>query len=187
MSVFNDIDIMGNFYGVTTTKGDIITNDGSKNSRFPVGTDNFVVTADSTAPSGLKWVNPNTYITHLQVNLHTLPVSSNSTTPVSISEFQLTPPKGKCIIFYDLILQLSNVIARSATFGIYVNDTLITDSPKIVMGYANDTYIPMSAKFVYSFNGTDILTIKYNVNNNDTSATISNGNLIILKFSSNEL
>lgn len=39
----------------TTTKGDLIVNDGSDNIRLAVGTNNFVLTADSTQASGVKW------------------------------------------------------------------------------------------------------------------------------------
>ena len=39
----------------TTTKGDLIVSDGTDNIRLPVGTDTYVLTADSTQASGLKW------------------------------------------------------------------------------------------------------------------------------------
>ena len=39
----------------TTTKGDLIVSDGTDNIRLGVGTNNFVLTADSTAASGVKW------------------------------------------------------------------------------------------------------------------------------------
>lgn len=39
----------------TTTKGDIIVFDGNDNIRVAVGTNNYVLTADSTAPSGVAW------------------------------------------------------------------------------------------------------------------------------------
>jgi hypothetical protein len=39
----------------TTTKGDLIVSDGTDNVRLPVGTDTYVLTADSTQASGLAW------------------------------------------------------------------------------------------------------------------------------------
>jgi hypothetical protein len=38
-----------------TTKGDLIAYDGTDNIRIPVGTDTYVLTADSTQASGLVW------------------------------------------------------------------------------------------------------------------------------------
>lgn len=39
----------------TTTKGDLIVNNGTDNVREAVGTNGFVLTADSTQASGIKW------------------------------------------------------------------------------------------------------------------------------------
>ena len=39
----------------TTTKGDLIVNNGSTNVRVAVGTNDYVLTADSTQASGVKW------------------------------------------------------------------------------------------------------------------------------------
>ena len=39
----------------TTTKGDLIAYDGTDNIRLPVGTNGYVLTADSTAASGVAW------------------------------------------------------------------------------------------------------------------------------------
>ena len=39
----------------TTTKGDLIVSDGTDNIRLGVGTNTYVLTADSLEPSGLKW------------------------------------------------------------------------------------------------------------------------------------
>jgi hypothetical protein len=38
-----------------TTKGDLITSDGTNDVRLGVGTDTWVLTADSTQPTGIKW------------------------------------------------------------------------------------------------------------------------------------
>lgn len=39
----------------STTKGDLIAHNGTDNIRLAVGTNNYVLTADSAQPSGLKW------------------------------------------------------------------------------------------------------------------------------------
>jgi hypothetical protein len=38
-----------------TTKGDLITSDGTDNVRFAAGSNGYVLTADSTQASGLSW------------------------------------------------------------------------------------------------------------------------------------
>ena len=39
----------------STTKGDLITNDGTNDVRLPVGINTYVLTADSTTAAGIKW------------------------------------------------------------------------------------------------------------------------------------
>lgn len=41
----------------TTTKGDLIVNDGTNNVRLPVGTDGKFLVSDSTATEGVAWSN----------------------------------------------------------------------------------------------------------------------------------
>jgi hypothetical protein len=184
MSVFNDVEVLRNFYGVTTTKGDVIVNDGLKNNRLPIGTDKFVITADSTQPYGLKWSDPRfNDIIYTQLILATLPISTNSTTPVPITEFQLTPTIGKYIIFYNLLFSMSTVVSRTTTFSIYKNGTLVANSSRVINSYAIDTYNTFTTQFVVLVNGTDVLSIRYNVSNNDTTTDIISGNLNALKFS----
>lgn len=43
-------------YQPLTSKGDLLSHDGSTQIRLPIGTDNLILSADSSEPSGLKWI-----------------------------------------------------------------------------------------------------------------------------------
>ena len=51
-------DIAGLFTLPTTTKGDLIVNDGTNNVRFPAGTDGYVLSCNSTVSGGLQYITP---------------------------------------------------------------------------------------------------------------------------------
>jgi hypothetical protein len=53
-----DLDEANALTSVPTTKGDLFVYNGSLVVRLPVGTNGQVLTADSTEPTGLKWVTP---------------------------------------------------------------------------------------------------------------------------------
>lgn len=42
--------------GALTTKGDLLTHDGSSHVRLPVGTDGYVLSANSGVTNGVEWV-----------------------------------------------------------------------------------------------------------------------------------
>jgi hypothetical protein len=46
----------------TTTKGDLIANDGTDNVRLAAGANNQLLIADSTSPNGVKWDTPNGFV-----------------------------------------------------------------------------------------------------------------------------
>lgn len=71
-----------------TTKGDLISSNGTDNIRVSVGSDTYILTADSTQSSGIRWA-PNATGTFLQVanNLNDVaskPTSFNNISPTSI-------------------------------------------------------------------------------------------------------
>lgn len=58
-SLFKSIDSSGvvTTYQPTNQKGDLLSHNGTTQIRFPVGSDNQFIVADSSQPSGLKWTN----------------------------------------------------------------------------------------------------------------------------------
>lgn len=187
MSVFNNLEVVSDFYGVTTQKGDIICNDGTKNARLPVGTDNYVLTADSSTLTGLKWAqvtgNSGNNIAYTQLNLTTLPISTNSTTPISFSQFETTPDIGNYVILYNLTYSLSRITNRSVTFGLYKDNTLISNSAITVQAFDTNKKNLFTSQFVTSYTGSEVFKVKFNSSNTDTTVSISSGNVILLKIS----
>ena len=45
-----------NTFNPLTTKGDLITHNGTTETRLPIGTDSYILAADSAESTGLKWV-----------------------------------------------------------------------------------------------------------------------------------
>ncbi len=187
MSVFNNLEVVSDFYGVTTQKGDIICNDGTKNARLPVGTDNYVLTADSSTLTGLKWAqvtgNSGNNIAYTQLNLTTLPISTNSTTPISFSQFETTPDNGNYVILYNLSFSMTRITNRSVTFGLYKDNTLINNSVVTVQAFDTNKKNLFTSQFVTSYNGSEVFKVKFNSSNTDTTVSISAGNVILLKIS----
>lgn len=186
MSSFKDLEVINEFYGVTTTLGDIIVNDGVKNNRLPVGSDNFVLTADSSEATGLKWAasqgGGNNSIVYINQRLTTLPISTNSTVFVSISQFQNTPLVGNYVILLSMTYSISKVNNRFATIGLFKNNILIADSDKQIESYSAGKKSIFYSQIVNSFNGTDVLTVKFNSNNSDSTVSIYDGRIILLRF-----
>jgi hypothetical protein len=185
MSLINSLTLSNSFYGITTTKGDLLVNDGIKNNRLPVGSNAYVLTADSTEPTGIKWALPTAtegnVIEYFQYILTTLPISTNSTTPISIAEFQSTPPLGNYVILINITYSLSS-LNRSCTFGLYKNGTLIPDSSTTIDGTGSEKKTIYYFQFVETFSGSDIFTVRFNTNNINATAIIYEGILQLIKF-----
>ncbi len=182
MSTFNNLQIIGEFYGVTSNKGDIIVNDGTKNTTLGVGTDNYVLTADSAAPLGIKWaLSTGASIACNQCALSSLPVTTNSTIPIPINEFITTPETGGYVVLANFTCCLTN-FNRSATFSMYKNGVLVPGSTRIIDSFQAFIRSMISISMIISFSGTDILSIRISTNNLDTDLVIYEGTMTLIRF-----
>ena len=98
------------YSGALTSKGDLLTRTTAEYIRQPVGTDSYILQADSTLTTGLKWVDPMTVIAASSKASHSLvssEISVNTTTLTQIAYFDWdnaeygSSTSGK--IFFNLV------------------------------------------------------------------------------------
>jgi hypothetical protein len=115
-----------------TTKGDLIAYDGTDNVRLPIGTDTFVLTADSTQATGMKWAtggasinisNDTTTSTNLYPTFAAATTGTMSTIYTGNAKLLYKPSTGE--------LTSSHVVASN---GIFVNSLTIATSYTIPSG-----------------------------------------------------
>jgi hypothetical protein len=132
-----------------TTKGDLIAYDGTDNVRLPIGTDTFVLTADSTQATGMKWAtggasinisNDTTTSTNLYPTFAAATTGTMSTIYTGNAKLLYKPSTGE--------LTSSHVVASN---GIFVNSLTIATSYTIPAGSSG-----MSAGVVSVSNGITV-------------------------------
>lgn len=176
MSVYNNLDVEGIFTGITTQKGDILVNNGSSNSAFPVSVDGYVLSADSTQPFGLKWISSSGGggVPMNDINIVPFDFATNDTMPVVIPNTSHTNVSGNILFMGTINCKLSKA-RRYFTTGLYKNNALIPNTQK-KYGGIDDVAIPVSVHQTVALVGSDIFDIRINVDNADCQVTIDGVN-----------
>ena len=126
----------------TTTKGDLIVNNGTVNVRQAVGTDAFVLTADSTTASGIKWAaatggltisNDTTTATNLYPTFAAATAGTMSTIYTGNAKLLYKPSTGE--------LTSPEVVASN---GIFVNSQTVSTNYTIAAGNSGTSSGPMT-------------------------------------------
>lgn len=117
----------------TTTKGDLIVSNGTDNVRQAVGTDTYVLTADSTTATGVKWAaasgsgatitNDTTTATNLYPTFAAATSGSLTTIYTGNAKLLYKPSTGE--------LTSSEVVASN---GIFVNSQTVSSNYTIAAG-----------------------------------------------------
>ncbi|WP_413613227.1 beta strand repeat-containing protein [Bdellovibrio sp. HCB-110] len=99
-----------------TTKGDILTRDGTNNIRLPVGTNGQVLSANSAQASGLQWITPTNGTVTNVTGTAPIVVATGSTTPaISISD-ATTGAKGAVQVGAGIAVSSGTISADPANF-----------------------------------------------------------------------
>ena len=85
----------------TTTKGDLIVSDGTDNVRLAVGTNTQVLSADSTAASGLRWVAAGGFSGGTLTSNLTLATGTTSLVPMTFASGTLNTTAAAGALEYD--------------------------------------------------------------------------------------
>lgn len=91
----------------TTAKGDLIVNNGTDNVRLSVGTNNFVLTADSAEATGVKWATVPSGITWQSVKTSDFTAVAGNAYPINTTSavISVTLPSstalGDTVVFVD--------------------------------------------------------------------------------------
>lgn len=166
MSVLNNINVNGRFTGITANKGEILANDGTSNNAFPISTDGYILSADSSQAFGLRWI-PNSGgggggpVMTTEINITPFNFSTNSTIPVVIPNTQQTGLSAN-ILFIGTINCMLNHARHNFTIGLYKNGALISGTQK-TGGGINSVSFPISIHQTIALIVSDIFDIRINV------------------------
>lgn len=146
-----------------TTKGDLIVRDSAISTRLPIGTNNQLLTVDSTQAFGLKWANPAiaTSLAYLY-NSATDTTSSSITVSYAIidSMSQLTPPAGTYIVTFSTSMQISTINMVSQ-FAIFVAEAIYQPSHRNFISRNIAVIMPVQTQAIILVNGSQSVDVRW--------------------------
>lgn len=153
-----------NFDGLapTTTKGDLIANNGTSNVRVGVGSNNFVLTADSSQSAGIKWASAP--VGNAPVNTLTGATTLPATSQVILASsgaFAITLPSPTSnsglwfrIHHADVMANVQSIVGAG-----FVGMTLSTQNEDVLIYCDGTTYWPTSHNWATGFTNVGGMTI----------------------------
>lgn len=181
-----------------TTKGDLIVNDGTNDIRLAVGTNDFVLTADSTQASGVKWAAASggsgspVVVSAVNNSAQVLPAATvtvltgwtesvDSDSIFNASTGVCTIPTGGGTFYFEADVTMTSPTSGDCLIGIYKNGTKARESisPFNTAGSGQTT---RHVSYLDSFSAGDTVDVR---GFSTTSTTILNANrtnLVIIKI-----
>ena len=166
-------------YNPLTTKGDLMSHNGTTQTRTAVGIDTQIIVADSTESSGLIWRYPfgsfYTYANSLGTS-----TTTSTTFQTKLTTNTLTLPVGSYLITYYTNIT-SNQINRTFEIESRLNTTQI-DLQRYTLSRAAQT-LQYNTIYQYTVSSPEILTldIRYRVVETTQTLSISNTKIIFYR------
>lgn len=126
----------------TTTKGDVIAHDGADNVRVAVGTDGYVLAADSTAVPGVAWKSA----VSLGAITIPVPVNQGGTNATTAADARTNLDAQETLVSETNLKSITvngsaNSLLGSGTLTLVTNPTLSIETETAVSAVANYHYV----------------------------------------------
>jgi len=181
-----------------TTKGDLIVNDGTNDIRLAVGTNDFVLTADSTQASGVKWAAASggsgspVVVSAVNNSAQVLPAATvtvltgwtesvDSDSIFNASTGVCTIPTGGGTFYFEADVTMTSPTSGDCAIGIYKNGTKAREmiSPFNTAGSGQTT---RHVSYLDSFTAGDTVDVRGFSTTATTVINVNRTNLVIMKI-----
>ena len=162
-----------------TTKGDLITSDGTNNVRLGVGSNGFYLATDSTQSTGFKYDYALPFTAFISANGTTTTTSVSDTLLAGITT--TIPSTGNWIVIFNAGQVLNSSNSRQNIFTLYNNNVSVADTLRIVGNSSANTDINPVA-FMTRISGVQGQTVevRWRVSGSGTG-TCGNRSLLLMK------